>query len=163
MASESSSSRRVNSSSFLALWCSLPSSPWSSCSRQVVALIQLLSLSENGPITVTGDLLPAFEGDTATDAGAGLAAPILEGESFDGTAVVVEPGSPTLLVFLAHWCPHCQAEVPDLVEWAESLGSARSERCRGGDKLRRLIVQITHLLNGCCVSVGHSGSSPTMR
>ena len=60
-----------------------------------------VELSENGPITVTGDLLPAFEGDTATDAGAGLAAPILEGESFDGTAVVVEPGSPTLLVFLA--------------------------------------------------------------
>ncbi|MCH1490378.1 MAG: TlpA family protein disulfide reductase [Ilumatobacteraceae bacterium] len=80
-----------------------------------------VELSENGPITVTGDLLPAFEGDTATDTGAGLTAPILEGESFDGTAVVVEPGSSTLLVFLAHWCPHCQAEVPDLVEWAESL------------------------------------------
>jgi cytochrome c biogenesis protein CcmG, thiol:disulfide interchange protein DsbE len=80
-----------------------------------------VDLTENGPITVTGDPLPAFEGETATDAGAGLTAPVLEGQAFDGSPIVVEPGSPTLVVFLAHWCPHCQAEVPDLVEWAESL------------------------------------------
>jgi len=80
-----------------------------------------VDLSENGPVTVTGDLLPGFEGDTATDIGAGLTAPVLEGQAFDGTPIVIEPGSPTLVVFLAHWCPHCQAEVPDLVEWAESL------------------------------------------
>jgi thiol-disulfide isomerase/thioredoxin len=24
------------------------------------------------------------------------------------------------VVFLAHWCPHCQREVPRLVEWSES-------------------------------------------
>ena len=83
----------VNSSSFLALWCSLPSLRWSSSAGG--GSDSTVELSENGPITVTGDLLPAFEGDTATDAGAGLAAPILEGESFDGTAVVVEPDSPT--------------------------------------------------------------------
>ena len=80
-----------------------------------------VDLSENGTVTVTGDLLPSFEGDTATDIGAGLTAPVLEGQAFDGTPIVIEPGSPTLVVFLAHWCPHCQAEVPDLVEWAESL------------------------------------------
>ena len=80
-----------------------------------------VALSENGPITVTGDPLPAFEGETATDAGAGLTAPVLEGQAFDGSPIVIESGSPTLVVFLAHWCPHCQAEVPDLVEWAESL------------------------------------------
>ncbi len=80
-----------------------------------------VALSENGPITITGNPLPGFEGDTATDAGAGLTAPVLEGQAFDGSPIVVEPGSPTLVVFLAHWCPHCQAEVPDLVEWAESL------------------------------------------
>lgn len=80
-----------------------------------------VALSENGPITVTGDPLPAFEGETATDGGAGLTAPVLEGQAFDGSPIVIESGSPTLVVFLAHWCPHCQAEVPDLVEWAESL------------------------------------------
>jgi thiol-disulfide isomerase/thioredoxin len=25
-----------------------------------------------------------------------------------------------LLVFLAHWCPHCNAEIPRLIEWDES-------------------------------------------
>ena len=25
-------------------------------------------------------------------------------------------GQPTLVVFLAHWCPHCQAEVPVIVK-----------------------------------------------
>lgn len=121
MASESSSSRRGQLIFILG----------SAVLVAVVAVVIVLAtgggsestvqLSENGPIAVTGDLLPAFEGDTATDTGAGLTAPILEGQSFDGTAVVVEPGSPTLLVFLAHWCPHCQAEVPDLVEWGQSL------------------------------------------
>ena len=24
-----------------------------------------------------------------------------------------------MVVFLAHWCPHCQAEVPELVELAK--------------------------------------------
>ncbi|NCZ56650.1 MAG: hypothetical protein EBY86_08450 [Acidimicrobiia bacterium] len=31
------------------------------------------------------------------------------------------PGTPMLLVFLAHWCPHCQAEVPVLVKWNQSM------------------------------------------
>ena len=93
-----------------------------------------VELSENGPITVTGDLLPAFEGDTATDNGAGLAAPILEGESFDGTAVVVEPGSPTLLrswrtgahIVRLRCLGSCRVG-------GKSLRPARSERCRGGN------------------------------
>ena len=25
-----------------------------------------------------------------------------------------------MLVFLAHWCPHCNAEIPRLIEWKES-------------------------------------------
>jgi thiol-disulfide isomerase/thioredoxin len=29
-------------------------------------------------------------------------------------------GHPTLVVFAAHWCPHCQHEVPLLVQWMNS-------------------------------------------
>jgi thiol-disulfide isomerase/thioredoxin len=25
-----------------------------------------------------------------------------------------------LVVFLAHWCPHCNAEIPRLIEWKDS-------------------------------------------
>jgi len=68
-------------------------------------------------ITVRGDALPplADDGDPAV----GAAAPTLEGVAPDGTPTTVEPaGEPTLLAFLAHWCPHCQAELPRLVELA---------------------------------------------
>ncbi len=64
-------------------------------------------------VTVRGDALaPYAEG---ADPGAGTPAPTLEGVSPAGTPVDVEYGEPTLLAFLAHWCPHCQAELPRLV------------------------------------------------
>ncbi len=31
-------------------------------------------------------------------------------------------GVPKVLVFLAHWCPHCQREVPVLVDWLAEHG-----------------------------------------
>jgi thiol-disulfide isomerase/thioredoxin len=33
---------------------------------------------------------------------------------------VVPGGGPKLVVFLAHWCPACNEEVPELVNWYES-------------------------------------------
>ncbi len=69
-------------------------------------------------VVVTGDSLPEF-GD-GTDAAIGMTAPVLEGFGFLGNEVNTSPGTPMLLVFLAHWCPHCQAEVPVLVKWSQS-------------------------------------------
>lgn len=69
-----------------------------------------------GPVTLEGGSLPPFE-STADDPAAGEPAPVLEGTSPDGTPVTVgAPGQPTLVVFLAHWCPHCQREVPVIVD-----------------------------------------------
>lgn len=73
------------------------------------------------PVEVVGDPLPSFEGETTSDTGIGSIAPVLNGASFDGTPVTIDHGQFTMVVFLAHWCPHCQAEVPRLVSWAESL------------------------------------------
>jgi cytochrome c biogenesis protein CcmG/thiol:disulfide interchange protein DsbE len=78
-------------------------------------------IEQTRPVTITGDALPAFD-DTRPDDAVGLDAPVLSGASFDGTPVAVEPGAPTLVVFLAHWCPHCQREVPVLTEWADNGG-----------------------------------------
>ena len=72
-------------------------------------------------VQVDGASLIPFGGDTLGDPALGAIAPVITGASFDGSPIVIGPGSPTLVVFLAHWCPHCQAEVPTLVEWAESL------------------------------------------
>ncbi|MEY2974794.1 MAG: hypothetical protein RIR49_1214 [Actinomycetota bacterium] len=74
------------------------------------------------PVGVSGVSLVPFVGDTATDPAIGATAPTIDGQSFRGDPLAIEPGAPTLVVFLAHWCPACQAEVPKLVDWAESLG-----------------------------------------
>lgn len=68
------------------------------------------------PVTVTGSSLPATV-DSGADSAIGMTVPTLTGKSFDGTKVEIKPGKPMLVAFVAHWCPHCQAEVPKLVTW----------------------------------------------
>jgi thiol-disulfide isomerase/thioredoxin len=70
---------------------------------------------ETAPVTVSGDKLATFKG-TATDTAVGSTMPTLTGVSFDGTPIEIAPnGKPQMLAFVAHWCPHCQAEVPRIV------------------------------------------------
>jgi cytochrome c biogenesis protein CcmG, thiol:disulfide interchange protein DsbE len=71
--------------------------------------------AEFAPVQVDGAPLAPYEG--GSDTALGSVAPTVSGVSFDGSPVTIAPGRPTLVVFLAHWCPHCQAEVPRLVEW----------------------------------------------
>jgi thiol-disulfide isomerase/thioredoxin len=77
-----------------------------------------VSGAENQPVEVVGQALDPL-GSTGADLSVGASAPTLNGFGFDGTPVSVTPGdgTPYMLVFLAHWCPHCNAEVPRLVEW----------------------------------------------
>jgi len=78
--------------------------------------------SETQPATISGDALPPFEPGASADAAVGLTAPTVAGSSFDGAPVSIEPGRVTMLAFLAHWCPHCQREVPTLTEWEAEGG-----------------------------------------
>lgn len=72
--------------------------------------------AEQQPVTVTGEPLPELP--EGTDPAVGTAAPAISGYSFDGAPVSVTPGGTAkMVVFLAHWCPHCNAEVPRLLEW----------------------------------------------
>ena len=77
------------------------------------------NISEFSEITVTGESLPAFDStSSATDAAIGMPAPIVSGKGFTGTEITTDGvGTPTMLVFLAHWCQFCQREVPLLVQW----------------------------------------------
>ena len=74
------------------------------------------TLQQNGPITVDGDPLDPFD-SSLDDLAVGKVAPVVSGESFDGTPIAF--GGPTenatLVVFLAHWCPHCNDEIPELL------------------------------------------------
>ncbi|HKX76374.1 MAG TPA: TlpA disulfide reductase family protein [Acidimicrobiia bacterium] len=78
----------------------------------------------NPQVAITGSSLPSFEGDPLNDPALGLAAPSLAGADFAGQQVQIEAGDgrPKVIVFLAHWCPHCQAEVPVLQEYEDSVG-----------------------------------------
>jgi thiol-disulfide isomerase/thioredoxin len=75
--------------------------------------------AEYQPVTVSNPPLAPL-GDGANDAAVGQQAPALQGATFSGSAMSITPGgdsNSTMLVFLAHWCPHCNREVPRLVEW----------------------------------------------
>ncbi len=71
-------------------------------------------------LTVGGTSLPRFETSTR-DPAVGMTAPTIDTVDFTGEPVQAggATGSPYALVFLAHWCPHCQAEVPRLVDLAQ--------------------------------------------
>lgn len=75
-----------------------------------------------GEVTVEGDPLPFLQSGSA-DPAAGLTAPTVTGETLDGGELTIGPGdNAKIVVMLAHWCPHCQAEVPIIQDWVESGG-----------------------------------------
>jgi thiol-disulfide isomerase/thioredoxin len=73
------------------------------------------------PIEVEGDPLPPYASE-GQDFAIGMRPPLLVGEDTAGRVHTVSPdieGS-VLLVFLAHWCPACNQEVPVLVDLFEA-------------------------------------------
>ena len=80
--------------------------------------------AEYQKVTVTGERLSQIP-ESGTDSEVGKAAPTLTGYDLRGRPVTIDPGSDgkaTMVVFLAHWCPHCNREIPVLNEWkAEGL------------------------------------------
>lgn len=73
------------------------------------------------PLEVDGDPLPPYVNE-ADDPAIGMRPPTIFGEAPDGTGHTVSPdlADPTLLVFLAHWCPACDEELPVYAELAAS-------------------------------------------
>jgi cytochrome c biogenesis protein CcmG/thiol:disulfide interchange protein DsbE len=76
---------------------------------------------EVGTVTIDGDALAAFENSTDDDA-VGDTAPTLRGTDFTGTRLTIpdDDGNAEAIFFVAHWCPHCQAEIPRLAEWLQT-------------------------------------------
>ena len=81
-------------------------------------------LHQTQAVSVTGTPLPALP-NGGVDPAVGATAPTASGKGFDGTdGVVPAPATPTMIIFAAHWCPHCQREIPLIVDWLAS-GAAR--------------------------------------
>jgi thiol-disulfide isomerase/thioredoxin len=75
---------------------------------------------ETRPVVVTGAALPELP-QTGADQAVGKEIPEVRGQSFDGTPVDIRSdGRPKLILFVAHWCPHCQREVPLLTDYLKS-------------------------------------------
>jgi thiol-disulfide isomerase/thioredoxin len=80
------------------------------------------NLAQTSAVTVTGSSLTQFA-DSGPDPAIGLAAPELRGTAFDGSPVTIaNDGRPKIVIFIAHWCPHCQAEVPVITKWIAANG-----------------------------------------
>jgi thiol-disulfide isomerase/thioredoxin len=72
--------------------------------------------NQTRPVSVSGTPLPKFTG-ASPDPAVGLTMPTVSGQSFTGIPVEIKPdGRRHVILFAAHWCPHCNAELPALVK-----------------------------------------------
>jgi len=97
----------------------------------VLALIAFFAANDGGgdtgnnvafqSATVTGASLATMPSDAgavpADDPAKGQTIPTVVGKTFDGSKVEIKPGEAQLIAIIAHWCPHCQKEVPLIVGW----------------------------------------------
>lgn len=76
-----------------------------------------------GETTVTGDPLPTFAGENDDNVAIGLSAPTFSGPNENSEIIALEKnGNAKAILFLAHWCNYCQAEVPSVQEWIDTIG-----------------------------------------
>jgi thiol-disulfide isomerase/thioredoxin len=72
-----------------------------------------------GTVSASGDPLPQFAA-TANDPAVGMKLPTLSGNDQAGAPMTISAdGRPTMIMFVAHWCPHCQREVPVVQQWVD--------------------------------------------
>ena len=103
-----------------------------------------------GNINVTGDQLPDLSVDFNRDCvffenlnfcqqlepAANMKAPVINGTDLNGNSITSENNSPTILLFLAHWCGYCQVEVKEIQDWIEDGGDM------GGVKMFSILTSI---------------------
>lgn len=77
-------------------------------------------LTETNDVVIDGTAIPELqETETAT----GVTAPQVTGVDFSGAPItLLESGTPTVIGFFAHWCPHCQTEVDQLSKHLNETG-----------------------------------------
>ena len=73
---------------------------------------------QTASVEVSGELIGAMPEqvpvtEASNDPFVGVVAPEVIGSDFDGNPVsITADGTPRVVMFVAHWCPHCQREVP---------------------------------------------------
>jgi hypothetical protein len=92
----------------------------------LTAAVMAIALSSNTPalpepaevaVEVDGAPLPEWDGAGA-DPALGMTLPTVSGTDLTGAAMTISAdGRAKAVVVLAHQCPHCQVEVPRIVDW----------------------------------------------
>ena len=76
-----------------------------------------------GEINVNGESLPQYAGENDDNIALGLSAPTFSAPDQNSEIFILEKdGNSKALLFLAHWCPHCQREVPVVQSFIDSNG-----------------------------------------
>jgi thiol-disulfide isomerase/thioredoxin len=77
---------------------------------------------ETAPVVITGEPLPVVA-ENGEDTAVGSVPPQVVGVGFEGNEVVLAGGNgPQAIMFVSHWCPHCQDEVPAVQAWVDETG-----------------------------------------
>ena len=76
---------------------------------------------DTAPVLVNaGSDLPLFDATSATDPAVGQTIANFEAQTINGeTFNSIEPGVSRIYSVLAHWCPFCNAELPEIVEFMQ--------------------------------------------
>ena len=98
----------------------------------IAGLVAIFTVSGSEPEAeeawIEGDPIPVLAGNAPVgqDIAFGWDAPKVLGFDWKGNPVAMGPddGRPKVIVFLAHWCPHCQAEVPQIQAWLNQTGGS---------------------------------------
>ena len=92
--------------------------------------IQGAKVERSSSVTSTGTALVPLPA-SGKDPAVGKTVPTVTGKDFAGkTASIKANGKPMVIATLAHWCPHCQAEVPRIMDlrtakkWPSNVGLA---------------------------------------
>lgn len=74
-----------------------------------------------GTPEITGDPLPPVGG--TPDPAAGLPSPLIVGADYAGNrSSIGDTGTTQAVLFVAHWCGHCQTELPEIARWLDETG-----------------------------------------
>jgi thiol-disulfide isomerase/thioredoxin len=85
----------------------------------VIALVRngnhsSVKTTQTDPVTLTGSSLPAYNDGAAADLAVGQTIPAVSGTNLltGAPMQITNDGKAKVIAFVAHWCPHCQREVP---------------------------------------------------
>ncbi len=67
--------------------------------------------------------LPVYDAALAEDPAVGMTIPTITGTDFDGNDITIsgDDGQAKVILFVTHWCPHCQREIPRLKEHLDDV------------------------------------------